>query len=48
MTAYFKDRAIGQIDKVLSNGKTYTAKQIKWLIEAYGDKLPKEVKKGKR
>lgn len=34
MTAFFKNRAVGQIDKVLHNGKEYTVKEIIELIKA--------------
>jgi len=33
MTGFLKSKAIGQIDKVLVDGKTYTDKQLKELIK---------------
>ena len=33
MTAFFKGKATGQVDKVLINGKEYTDKELKEIIK---------------
>ena len=46
MTAFFKGRAVSQVDKLLINGKEYTEKQIKDLIKRFEHEIiPAEKKK---
>lgn len=33
MTAFFKGKAVGQVDKVLIDGKEYTEEQIKQMTK---------------
>ena len=44
MTAIFKGKHMGQADEFLVNGKVYTDKDLKWLIEQYSDELIKHNK----
>lgn len=45
MTAYLDGEAKTQVDAILINTKIYSEKDIKWLIEKYGDEISKPVKK---
>ena len=38
MTAFFKNKAIGQVDKILLNGKTLTRQDILELLKLSKDK----------
>ena len=42
MTVFFKEKAIGQADKILINGKEFTEKQIKEVLR---DVVPWDKKK---
>lgn len=48
MIGLLKGRHISKVDEVLYEQKYYTDKQIKWLIDNYGDKLPVDQKSKKK